>query len=347
MSRSVREYRSGGMSRKDRHSKHIFTGSAKSNVMPDNPHDVTPDSPIYRIGSKPYYEITFDEINPFGGKPVGKVTYVMGSPGSGKTVFLKRLERECGGKLVIESGVWDLFRRYAEPYIQAHGEFDKYFDMPHIDGLAVGGALVFTAIDLEAQGAPYTGTLSQCYREALVKISSGGKSGFPDYLFIPTDGKVSIVVSFPGHFPIESVRGNRSIPKPLPPQSAIYLVDPRITDFDRYHKGEDTKGPYRNEALFDCRMHLGDVLEMEADGVPVHWYLSKTPSGLLEHNRGLAANLYSEEQLERWRQNYAQQGGSPVLLGLSVIGQRALRLPGFDSFESTTGELSALIKTIL
>lgn len=45
--------------------------------------------------------------------------------------------------------------------------------------------------------------------------------------------------------------------------------------------------------------HLNDVYRLEQDGIPVHWYISKTPRSLLEQNRqrllGLLAANNNEE----------------------------------------------------
>lgn|SRR3989338_2951489 len=188
--------------------------------------------PINQIHKKPFHRIPISDINPYHERELANTTYVLGSPGSGKSRLLIRLRDETEGKLVIESGVFDLFQRHVVEYVrrkQAEGNtgsidlHDLDFDMPHIDGLSVH-ANFMSGLEKNAtvNNAPYSGMGAYHYRDFLIGISSGGKSGYPDWLNIPTsDSQYVQLISFPGHRNVETASGNKSIPTIPAPTNVI------------------------------------------------------------------------------------------------------------------------------
>lgn len=291
-------------------------------------------SPINLISKKPFYRIPTGEINPYSAGELESTAYVLGSPGSGKTRLLFRVRDETGGALAIESGVFELFQSHVRRYVQrkmADGRDDVSFadldfDMPNIDGFCVydnfmGGL----EKEVEVKNAPYKGMGARHYRDFLVGMSSGGKSGFPDWIFIPkTDGKYVQVISFPGHIKIEDSLENKSIPPVPEPSAVIYLVDPNI---EAYHHEKWQKG-YQNPATDACHLHLANALELEGRGINVQWLLSKTTHDQLVQNRERAGNIYRAREL-------------------TEIAKRVPGMPGFDSFRSSRDEIYRTIGHVI
>ncbi len=227
---------------------------------------------------------------------------------------------------------------------------DPDFQLPEIDGVNIWNCLM-SAIPLDktldevaednpfrrGKGAdavcrnlPYSGWGAYHYRESLGdRIKSGGKSGFPDWLFIPrNDGKYVQVISFPGHHRIADFAANQSIPKVPAPSSAIYLVDPDIDQFDRRSR----RGMHDNDAIKQVGIHLKEALALEKKGVRVEWFLSKTQPRQLEAKQSKAIKKYSYYFLNQ---------------DLSEIVRRVPNLRGFDSLESPGEEVLAVLKTAL
>lgn len=282
--------------------------------------------PINQIHLKPFHKIHIGDINAYADRDLVATIYVLGSAGSGKSRFLLRLNQEVEGNLVIESGVFDLFQKCVRGYVQRKREegvtdsidfHDLDFDMPHIDGLGVHDNFQ-SGLELEAlvNNAPYQGMGAGHYREFLPDMSSGGKSGFPDWLFFPLpNGQYVQVVSFPGHRNIARALENKSIPAIAAPSSVIYLIDP---DIESYHHPDGEVG-HQNPALNLCDKHLSDVLELEEKGIPTHWFLSKTHHRQLDEHRFRASCIYNGK--------------------LAEIGNRISQMDGFDSFDSSREEL--------
>jgi hypothetical protein len=330
--------------------------------------------PINQIHKKPFHRIPISDINPYHGGELASTTYVLGSPGSGKSRFLIRLRDETGGRLVIESGVFDLFQRHVAEYVkrkQAEGNegsidfHDLDFDMPHIDGLSVhDNFLDGLEKDATVNNAPYSGMGAYHYREFLADISSGGKSGYPDWLFVPTsDSQYVSVISFPGHRNIETASVNQSIPTIPIPSNVIYLIDP---DIDYYHHA-DRGGESVNNALFSTYLHLNDALQFENQGVPVHWFLSKTPKAKLSEKRDKALHVYSQAELEKilatadgyyanMNDNNAYNGTARAkryletrsdITKLVAFADKIPNVRGFDSFESSSDELYQVVGKVI
>ncbi len=321
--------------------------------------------PINQIRNKPFHRIPISEINPYHERELATTTYVLGSPGSGKSRFLIRLRDETKGELVIESGVFDLFQRHVVEYVrrkQREGNdgsisfHDLDFDMPHIDGLSVHDNFMSgLEQDVTVNNAPYRGMGAYHYRDFLIDITSGGKSGYPDWLFIPTsDSRYVQAVSFSGHKSIETASKNKSIPLIPRPTNAIYLVDP---DIDDYHRGGG--GEYVNSALFSACIHMEDAMQLEGQGVPVYWFLSKTTDAKLSEKKEKALRVYSKGELKRilaiadecyenMNDGNAYNGTAiakhyfatrPDITRLTALAERIPHLKGFDSFESSRDEL--------
>jgi hypothetical protein len=311
--------------------------------------------------AKQYHRISLEEINPYFGRELEATVYLLGSPGAGKTKFMKRLMNETGGKLVIESGIFDLFQQYVIEFVKRKresgykGEINNFFvrddsartgyskdpdfQLPEIDGLKIGYCMM-SSIPLDktldevandsprtfgkgqeavCKNLPYSGWGAYHYRTSLDdRIVSGGKSGFPDWLFIPRKNEKYIqIISFPGHNRIEFFFKNQSVPEIPEPSSSIYLVDPNIDQFYR----PENRGIYKNYALAQAHLHLADVLDLENKDVPVSWLLSKTTSEQLAKNQKKAARKYSLKSLKG---------------NLSEIANRVMNLDGFDSFNSSS-----------
>jgi len=316
-----------------------------------------------------YYQLGIEEINPYVGQQLEGTIFLLGSPGSGKTRFMKRITQETGGKFVLESGIFDFFQRHVIEYVErkirqgqtritdffvrddsARGGYlaDPDFKMPEIDGLNIWCCLM-SAIPLDktldevaednpftrgkgqdavCRNLPYSGWGAYHYREALGdRIRSGGKSGYPDWLFLPREeGKYVQIISFPGHQRVEEFRQNQSIPKIPQPDSIVYLVDPFIDKFSINPKCDSVE----SEPLKRCHIHLADALGLEKTGIPVHWFLSKTnpkKSGELNDNRARAVKIYS---------SYEERD-------LSEIARRVPSLDGFDSVDSLKKDLLRIL----
>lgn len=278
-------------------------------------------------------------LNPYGGRLPDRTVYVLGSPGAGKTAFLEMLESELSGRVVIESGVWDLFRETVARYLISHGRIDSGFRIPFVDGLAyfdgktlnmdhiVNGLYNLKFCDVDQARyfrLGYEGwdnnEIGHAYRLAIEHVRSGGKSAFPDRLFYKRDGYVGEVVSIPGHFSLMEVVINRSIPKFERPDSVIYLIDPLISGFE--------KANGKNVPLESCYIHLAEALRFEAEGIPVYWFLSKTTAESEQENREQAESVYN---------------CNPKLV---EIARRLPNLPFFDSFISRRGELAYVLDAL-
>lgn len=331
--------------------------------------------PINQISAKPFHQIPIAEINPYPKRELTSTTYVLGSPGSGKSRFLLRLKRETKGELVIESGLFDLFQRYVVEYVrrkQAEGNkspinlHDLDFDMPHIDGLFVHDNHSATGLEEDAKvnNAPYRGMGASHYKDFLRDISSGGKSGYPDWLFIPTSDSQQVqVISFPGHRNVETTSRNRSIPTIPTPSNVIYLIDPDIDDYQHGSLGGTTV----NSALFSTHLHLNDALQFEERGIPVHFFLSKTPKAKLSKKRDKALYIYSQAELEeilaiadRFYENMNdnnRHNGTAIakryfetrsdITKLVAFAEKIPNIRVFDSFESSRDELYQAVGKII
>ncbi len=314
-------------------------------------------------GGEVFYKIPIETINPFFGQELAGTSYLLGSPGSGKTMFMKRVRDETGGTLVIESGIFDLFQRavidYVErrrkggysskishPFIERGGKeiLDPDFKFPAIDGLNIykcrGNTIPLDMTldeyyrsypDKMPRNLPYDGVGAYHYRECLSgRISSGGKSGFPDWLFIPKGSGYTQIISFPGHCSISEAKENHSIPEIPEADSALFLVDPLI---DVYRQMDGGKGEYANPPLYRAPLHLADTMHIESCGIPVYWFLSKTTAGNLEGNRERAIELHYSRRYEPGHD-------------LIEIVDRIPSLPGFDSRESPTEDIMNILKLL-
>lgn len=327
--------------------------------------DLKPDEYLYdKIKSKPIHQIKYDDINPFTDLELKGTFYVMGSPGSGKSRFLIRIAKETDGVLVPESGVFDLFQSYLINWLEqakASGRevfmFEYDFDMPNIDGLYVSENMQsIGGEDTVVHNALYKGIGAYCYREFLPQISSGGKSGFPDWIFIP-DGSGSYYqgLSIPGHFSLEEVLANKSLPELPIPDSVIYLVDPEILDYNKsVGRAVKPRWPEKptfewyggNPALRACNKQLENVLRFEEKGVGVHWFLSKTFKPVLEAKRAKALEIYTgDKDTEFGSDAYFQYLNKP-LDDLAEIANRLPDLEGFDSFASSRLEMYKIMRQI-
>ena len=309
-----------------------------------------------------YHKIPIEEILPYTDRKLERTIYLLGSPGAGKTKFMSRLRDETNGTLVIESGVFDLFQKYAIDFVKRKrkagcntdiNDFfirddselgysrDPDFQFPEIDGLNIWNCIM-TSVPLDktleeyakgrreeevCRNLPYSGLGAYHYRLCLGgRIVSGGKSGFPDWLFVPlADKKYLQVISFPGHNKIVDFSTNKSIPKIPSPDFALFLVDPNINQFERTGKA---KG-YGNDAIKQVHIHLKEALELEKIGLNVNWFLSKTQSAQLKEKRDQAIKHYSSTDIEQ---------------DLSEIVMRVPHLPGFDSYKSSSEEILKILE---
>ena len=197
---------------------------------------------IDRIEDKPYHKISLSDINPYEDKELISNVFVMGSPGSGKTKFLQRVYQDTESAMVLESGVFDLFQEYMKKWLKEKKDIGKNplyieedFDMPNIDGFYPHMNLSGFSEDETVHNAQYRGVAAECYREFLLysQIGSGGKSGYPDWLFIDEDAdNYSQLISIPGHYDLKKVKDNKSIPPIGTPDYVIYLIDPKILDYN-------------------------------------------------------------------------------------------------------------------
>jgi len=304
-----------------------------------------------------YHKILYKDINPYSHCELEKTVFLIGSPGSGKTRFMKRLRDETSGKFVIDSGVFDLFQKHVVDYVKRKRKagfigklsdfhikdghefrIDPDFKLPNIDGIWIMGCLMCSIpLDTTLQeyaeeeedgreicrNLPYEGWGAYHYRSALGdRITSGGKSGFPDWLFIPrANGKYVQVISIPGHHEISYFSTNRSIPEIPDPGSAIYLIDPKIDQF--FSEGRE------NYALENVHIHLREALGLERK-IPVQWVLSKTIAEDLEKNRTETIKRYNSYQ----KRDYSE------------ITRRVPKLQGFDSIGSSSEEIISLFEGV-
>jgi len=353
-----------------------------------------------------YYEIPIKGINPYSEKRLLHTTYLLGSPGSGKTRLLNRLKAVTGGHLAIESGVYDLFERCIEEFIRRKKvagydseitsierkrysqarepdsecmmDLDPDFQMPQIDGLdfvycacmncplekSLGEVIEelrreaeLTTFEERSDSfkrqirsldvLPYRGKGVQLYREALgPQIISGGKSGFPDWLFVQngSDGYIQMI-SFPGHHPVSYFSGNQSIPKIPAPDSVLFLVDPKIGEFtrspdrgnDRWFSAECSSE--NNVPLERLPLHLADVLEFERTEIPVVWMLSKTDPTTIEESKRNAEKFYSPRNA--LANGIANSG--------EIFAEITKRIPAmmcFDSFQSSDDAAREVLKIL-
>lgn len=321
-----------------------------------------------------FYRIPISDINPYSDLRLAGTVYLLGSPGSGKTKFMKRLDYETDGKFVLESGIFALFQKYVTEYVTRkrdagfegsitgfdtpEGRLDPDFRLPQIEGIDIWNCL-YTSVPLDCtldelgdfrwrtdvtggkgqeavcRNLPYSGWGAYHYREALGgRITSGGKSGYPDWLFIRgRDGSYTQIISFPGHHSLDEIRNNQSLPIIPFPSAVIYLVDPNIGVFN--HEGFEEGSEYFNPALHNCVLHLKEALALESAGIKVQWYLSKTSLEKLAANRQKVVDIYGSPN-----RPYPE-------IDLSEIVRRALALSGFDSLVSSSQEIRAILKLAL
>ena len=201
--------------------------------------------------------------------------------------------------------------------------FERYGRDKIDEGLRTGNIEYVEIGDGEfVSNAPYTGFGASAYRDMLEVdgrvLRSGGKSGFPDYLFI-VDGQGNLhqLISIPGHRSLESVMANGSIPKLEMPNMILYFIDPKIEDFDRGGEG--------NYAMRNAHKHWRDMLRLEEEGIPVNWFISKTPFKDLVAAR------------KRIRETYAAPEFEELLAELDCIGP-------WDSFTFPRSTVLDLLK---
>lgn len=354
-----------------------------------------------------YYKIQIKDINPYSDRKLLHTTYVLGSPGSGKTRLLNRLKDVTGGHLEIESGVYGLFEKCINEFIKRKrdsgydGEIlslerqyyskipkrnDEYsmdldpdFQMPRIDGLNFDHCIMIDPLEktldemieelrrkakftifeerksslereIRSLGVySYRGRGVRMYREALgPQIKSGGKSGFPDWLFAQdgSDGYIQMI-SFPGHHPVSCFGENRSIPSISSPDSVLFLVDPRIDDFTRNPEDSEYSSvsreygsdPSTNSPLKNLHLHLTDALRFEHSNIPVMWLLSKTDPTMIEKNKRNAERIYSPR-------NATIDGGTHLSEVFAEITRRIPEMRCFDSFQSSDDAAIELLKIL-
>ncbi|MBU4246349.1 MAG: hypothetical protein ABIF85_00235 [Nanoarchaeota archaeon] len=317
---------------------------------------------ISKIREKPYHKISINDINPYQDSNLGGTVLIMGSPGAGKSEFLKRVEMETGGKLILESSVFDLFQEYFGKWLEQKrrdGETPDYieedFDMPNIDGFHPHiNMLGFNDDPETVKNAPYVGRGAPIYREYLDsrKISSGGKSGFPDWLFITNEnGEFYQFISIPGHLSTNEVKNNKSIPPIGTPDSVIYLIDPKIFSYnhDATFRYIDEKRVYSggNPALQKCSNHLQDVLKFEEEGIPVNWFISKTNKTNVQSARNQIGLIYAGNSSSELGETALRQNLDEPLDALGEIVKRAQQLNGFDSKTSSKEEIYEILNLSL
>ncbi|NTV24120.1 MAG: hypothetical protein HGA85_07180 [Nanoarchaeota archaeon] len=111
---------------------------------------------------------------------------------------------------------------------------------------------------------------ASAYREWLgQRILGGGKSGYPDRLYIPSSEKGYVeVISIPGHFTIGQIAENQSMPPLRNPNRIVYLIDPDIDEFYSQHS-------YTNHALNALDIHLSEYERLKGGEVPITLLISK------------------------------------------------------------------------
>ncbi|MBD3203216.1 hypothetical protein GF327_02905 [Candidatus Woesearchaeota archaeon] len=219
-------------------------------------------------------------------------------------------------------------------------DIDDSFSMPPIDGFNPSTELM--SIQAGDDDLPYQAKIGTWHYRKGLNVSSGGKSGFPDWAFFPDGfGKYYQVIAIPGHYSLEKVNSNLSI-GPLPdPDSIIYLVDPKIRDFD--HDLNEKRKKRGNPALRNCHIHLEDILKAEKKGIPVNWYLSKTRKSEAEYSKSESLRIYSPDKKTEFGREVIAQNFSK-LLGLEEIAERILKLDYFDSKKSSNSVIEAVLK---
>ncbi|MBI2139311.1 hypothetical protein HYU14_00180 [Candidatus Woesearchaeota archaeon] len=292
-----------------------------------------------------FHLIDLSDISPFGSRPLDVTIYVMGSLGAGKTCLLEMLEGAINGaRLAKESGVENWFVARFLDYYHRHGHLDRGCRLPFIDGLRYcdGNKLDWGAIGRPFRAGPDAleerAAALDAYREAKSHIRTGGKSAFPDRLFYPFQEEARQVIALPGHLSLNKVNINRSLPKLDYPDAVIYLVDPDASEFKVGLGSGSGAFRYQDLALERCAVNLRDMESLEAQGVPVHWFLSKT---LSKEKEARDRHPDEKERRESAMERYSR------FPSLERITDAIPTLPAFDSFDMAPQELIKVFGGIL
>lgn len=145
---------------------------------------------------------------------------------------------------------------------------------------------------------------------------------------------------------------NQSIPQIPTPASAIFLVDPQITDYNHdtaWIYGDDGESITTylggNPALQACGLHLREVLTLEERGIPVQWYISKTPDAEINNARNQVRSIYSADSNSEIGSELILQNFDKPLDHLKEIARRAGRLPCFDSYASSKEQIMDVLRS--
>ncbi|MFH2021414.1 MAG: hypothetical protein ABIJ34_08440 [archaeon] len=257
---------------------------------------VPPDSiptTVDRVLREYPYRIPLSSINPWHERELERTIYILGSPGAGKGFLARRLETLYNGYLSPEAGVFDHFMKYVEIYLnEKPGELiGNDFFMPTIDNFALPNSGMRLG---KFEGYSIDHPYSQIYLGGIsYEVRGGGRSAFPDMLFIPSEKTYSQVVVFPGHFRIDDMLKNKSIPYITKPDEVVYLIDPKIMDFT---KNEEPYNWIHNNPLARIHISMADIKKLEREGHPVITMMSKTsPEDLGQALDNLLAFYHSSD----------------------------------------------------
>ena len=338
-----------------------------------------------------YNQMPIDWIDPFHstGKRLIGTYYLVGAAGSGKSLLCGVLMSGLGGLLTEESAwfsytqkvILDEAERQGLRIVegQKYGDFDLVdvstgnvfgdeglglniiemggVDFPSVDGLhgfdVCGRGIRLT--DLITDTTTYSGIGASAYRDMIPnQIKGGGKSGFPDWLFIPVgDNSYIQIVSFPGHFTIEKMRGNKSIPAIPDPHGVIYLVNPSMDEFDR----GGSHGSSYNVPLELAFLHLRYALKAEETDIPLGFFMTRTDTKGWDNEikRGQVRSYFSSDNLRRIggrnillnQEFHRGDEGYPHYQELVEIGRRADSMNGFDCYHTDAVEIAGILSGVI